>query len=116
LKDIKYKQLLVPFLLFALLISFGRTGILSIAAFFFLYFVFYQKIINIKYKILITIVLIGVLLYVNLNIDLLLDQVFRGRGDFDISGRDNIFRAYLQYIENNFLFGNLFEKIFMSIG
>lgn len=110
------------FCLFVLLyITFNRTAIVCVLAFFgFRYLMSFR--LNIKYLIvfLFTFVFIAICFY--FYSDLILYQFFRGRdfditsGEFDMSGREFVWLSYIDFINNNFYFGNNSHhyKIFMN--
>nr|WP_196939971.1 hypothetical protein [Sphingobacterium pedocola] len=48
------------------------------------------------------------------NWDLVLDQVFRGKTEVDLSHRDEIFYFFITFIKENIFFGNFAQKLWYS--
>jgi len=115
LKKFPWRKYCIAILLIALIMSFGRTSMLATAVFICLYYLINQRNMKLKYKVLLVTLTLCIIYYVSINIDSIFSQLFRGRDELDISGRDNIFATYLEYIERNWMFGNFFEKIYFFI-
>lgn len=92
-------------LLTGLVITFNRTTILSLVFGFSLYYIFF----NFNFRKLIYLIS-GFTFFIFLFLDKILEQIFRGRGDVDFSGRDVIFKYYIDFIQNNFFIGNSGSK------
>lgn len=104
----KVKTFFIIILILGLLISFNRTSI--VAFFTFCSLIGYSKFRGrIGTKLLIFII-IGIILTVALiNLNFIKNQFFRG-DEIDLSGRDFIFQYYINFISENFIFGNFFTK------
>lgn len=97
------------------MITFNRTSIVSTLVFGLILYYPKLKKINFKQFLLSTVVVItgGIVFYRNLNT--ILFQFFAGEGEVDLSGRDMVFPAFLNFIENNLLFGNFVDKVWMEL-
>ena len=106
--SVKVKRIILVFLLVGFLVSFNRTAIVS--GIIFLLFYYFRKI-NVK-RITIGVIGLIVLVYFALsNIDIIIQQFFRGKTEIDYSGRDNIFDFFAGFIKENFLWGNYIQKL-----
>ncbi|MCT1532636.1 O-antigen ligase family protein [Sphingobacterium daejeonense] len=106
--SIKFRRIILVFLIVGFLVSFNRTAIVSGAVF--ILFYYFRKI-NLKR---ITIGIIGLIALVSLalaNLEIIIEQFFRGKTEIDYSGRDNIFDFFSNFIKENPLWGNYIQKL-----
>lgn len=106
--SIKVRRILLFFLLIGFLVSFNRTAIVSGVLFLLLY---YFRKINIKRITVGLIGLMGIIYLVFSNLEIIIQQFFRGKTEIDYSGRDNIFDFFVSFIKDNFLWGNYVQKL-----
>ncbi|WGK64715.1 hypothetical protein [Croceiramulus getboli] len=116
LNIVKYRKIYLGLLLIGLLITFNRTAIVTSLFFLALLFRKSFKKLGIKYKAILIICLLSFLFLTYLNIEIILFQFFRGSGDIDYSGRDYVFVSFIDFISNNFFFGNFAQKVWIELG
>ena len=111
----KYKYFFLVALILGLVITFNRTAI--VASLFFLGMQAFKNIKHVKweYKFLMLSLGIGLSVIILNNTELILSQFFRGKSGVDYSGRDFVFERFISFIEDNLLFGNFVEKVWIEI-
>lgn len=114
LKIKKYRVFYLGLLFVGLFITFNRTAMVGSLFFLVVYLLYNSKSIKIFYKIMMGIGFLALIYYLNFNWELVENQFFRGR-EVDLSGRENIFPYYLNFIENNWLLGNNFHKMWIEV-
>jgi len=109
------KWLFVSLCIIGTILSFNRTSMVGIAAYFGLYFLHKG---NRKYFVLLIIIVIGALFYFPTLYDGLVMQVTRGGAGSEnmLSGREDIVPIYLSFIKEHLLFGNGSFKLFFYSG
>lgn len=113
-KEIPYRKYLIPFLLAVLVLSFGRTAIVSVLVFLLIYYLL--RVNNWRDKALLSLAFLGVLYMIVINWDEVIYQLSRGKSGLEVtSGRNEITAIYWEYFENNVVLGNFFEKIFIFV-
>ncbi|MBK5209054.1 MAG: oligosaccharide repeat unit polymerase [Flavobacteriaceae bacterium] len=115
LKVKKFKFLILGILFMGLLITFNRTAIVSTIIFFIFLGIKELKNINIIRAILLFGFLITITIISYQYFEEIVFQFFRGSDVVDYSGRDTVFTAYISFIENNFIFGNFVNKVWMEL-
>lgn len=111
IKKVRLPKLYFIFLFLLLYITFNRTAFLCVLA-----FLGFRYLINFRFskKYLLTAVFVFLSLTVSFYLysDLILYQFFRGRefdiysGEFDLSGRAWVWPLFIDFISDNFFFGN----------
>ncbi|WP_425918247.1 hypothetical protein [Acinetobacter sp. TSRC1-2] len=101
-----WEKVILPFILVGLFITFNRTAIISILISIFLLFGF--KIKNLV-LIIVPIIVISILKW-----ESIIEQLTRGRGEVDLSGRDEIFNYFYSFWTENLFFGNLGTKLWWN--
>lgn len=108
-----------------LVLSFQRTAIISVGLFYFMLILifYYKKIKVIKWQIpqkeivkrffQITFVIIGIVVFVFFS-NKIYYQFSRGKDKVSLSGREEIWPIYLQYIKDNPIYGNYSDKLYIK--
>lgn len=108
------KILLYLILFFGLAVSFSRAAIL---AFLILFCLSFLRSFRVKSWKTIVVILLGTLVFTvmyNLYFDILFEQLTRGTGEIEGSGREVIWKDFIAFIENNFFFGNGSHKLMVE--
>lgn len=105
-KFLFWDKFVVFFILVGLFVTFNRTAIISILFSYFILFGFrFKNIILFVFPILIAIYL---------KWDSIVNQLTRGRGEVDLSGRDKIFDYFYNFWIENFFLGNYGTKLWWN--
>ncbi|UOB52336.1 hypothetical protein [Acinetobacter junii] len=94
------------FILLGLVVTFNRTAIISIFVSAFILFGM-----SLRGLVLLSIPIVGGLFY---NRDSIYEQLTRGRGTVDLSGRDQIFSYFYHFWNENLLLGNMGTKLWWN--
>lgn len=100
--------LFILFIIFGLFITFNRTAIIAIVFSFLILF-------GMRFKNLLLITVPACLL-IYIGWDVIVEQLTRGRGNLDLSNRDNIFAYFINFINENMLLGNMGTKLWWNSG
>ncbi len=102
----KESMIFMAFVLLGLIITFNRTAIISVLLSFFILFGM-----SLRGLFFISIPVLGGILYKRESI---YEQLTRGRGTVDLSGRDQIFSYFYNFWSENLLFGNFGTKLWWN--
>jgi len=115
LKIEKYIKIFLLICFTGLLITFNRTAIVSSLFFLGLIVMSSYKKMKFNYKFILIISFFIICAIVYKYIDILILQFFKGKSDIDYSGRDVIFENFWIFIQQNILFGNFVQKVWMEL-
>lgn len=101
-----FDKLVVLFVLIGLFVTFNRTAIIAVFLSILVLFGF-----KLKNMMLLTFPLIAVVIF---KWDAISEQLTRGRGTVDVSGRDQIFNYFYTFWTDNPLFGNFGTKLWWN--
>jgi hypothetical protein len=118
-RRIRYSFVYYTIFFATLIINFGRTAIVSVIFFYCIKFVvdFYSR--PIRKNIYTILLIIGVFIFLITFIDYsfyteILRQFTRGSDTLDLSGRDEIWPKFIDFISNNLLLGNNSRKLYFD--
>lgn len=109
INKIKYLIILIV-LLMGIIFTFNRTIILAIIIFYIIKFFLSNH--SFMYKVFISLLFLNILILSFYQyLDIIVMQFTRDSGHVDLSGREYVWKYYLDFIQNNLLFGNSMEKV-----
>ena len=100
------EKIILPFVLVGLFVTFNRTAIISILLSIFILFGFKLK--NIL------LIIAPIIFIIVLKWSFIVEQLTRGRGEVDLSGRDQIFNYFYNFWTENIFFGNMGTKLWWN--
>lgn len=111
----KYKSVFIVILFLGLIITFNRTAIVASLFLVALSFLKHFKKVKFELRLMFSLIFAMLLFAINYYSEIILSQFFRGKEEVDLSGRDVIFENFIIFINDNLIFGNFADKVWMEL-
>lgn len=109
INKIKYQIILIV-LLMGIIFTFNRTIIVSIIIFYIIKFFLSNH--SFMHKVFISLLFLSILILIFYQyLDNIIMQFSRDSGHIELTGREYVWKYYLDFIQNHLLFGNFMEKV-----